>query len=490
MLSSFLQSKIKNKALFSDLAYIGGNWCKADNNEEIEVINPATGEVIATVPAMGKNETRRAIELADTAYASWKKTLPKDRANILRKWYNLVLENKDDLVNIMVAENGKPIKDAIGEFNYAAGFIEWFAEEAKRIHGDIYPEDRPHHRYLGKKEPIGVVAAITPWNFPYAMITRKAAPAIAAGCAVVLKPSEETPLCALALAKLAEQAGLPAGVLNIITGNPKEIGEEFTTNEIVKKLSFTGSTKIGKLLYSQCSSTVKKLSLELGGNAPCIIFEDANIDLAVDGVIAAKSRNTGQSCTNINRVFVHKAIAENFTKKLVERYSKLKVGEGFEPTSDQGPLINKKSVKKIDHLITSAVKAGAKILYQSSCPKNGSYYPLTIITVPSCDLEIHNEEIFGPVIALYEFSSDDEVLQKANSTKYGLAAYFYSNDRNRTWLFTEKLQFGMVGINESLLSTNEFIPFGGIKESGFGTEGSKYGIEEFLKIKYYCIGDI
>ncbi len=490
MLSDFILSKVQNKKLLSDKAYIGGKWCESDSGAEVNIINPSTNEIIATIPDMAAIETKRAIDAASEAFKSWKEVLPKDKASILRRWYDLMILNQQDLVNILVAENGKPFKDALGEFKYAAAFIEWFAEEAKRIHGDVYPVDRTHHRYLGVKEPFGVVAAITPWNFPYAMITRKASPAIAAGCTIVLKPSEETPLCALALAKLAEEAGMPKGVLNIVTGYPQAIGKEMTENHLVKKLSFTGSTHVGKFLYKECAPTVKKLSLELGGNAPFIVFDDANIDLAVDGLLALKTRNTGQACTSANRVFVHKNIAKTFADKLVKKFSPLKVGDGFDHNSDQGPLINSKAVEKVTKLVADAVKNGAKILYQGDAlVGKGSFYPVTVISVPSTELEICKEEIFGPVVALYEFATDDEIIAKANNTDYGLASYFYTSDKSRVWNIASKLEFGMVGINESMIS-NEFIPFGGVKNSGFGIEGSKYGIDEFLKLKYYCMGDI
>lgn len=490
MLSAFLKSKVNNHTLLSDRAYINGIWCHADSEEIINVTNPANNEVIATIPNMEINEAKKAINAAYEALPLWKSKLPKERANIIRRWYDLIIENKADIVNIMVAENGKTIRDAEGEFNYGSGFVEWFAEEAKRIHGDVYPVDKPGHRYLGIKEPIGVVAAITPWNFPFAMITRKVTPAIAAGCTMVLKPAELTPLTALALARLAEQAGMPPGVLNIITGNPKAIGSEFTSNKIVKKISFTGSTEVGKLLFAQCANTVKRLSLELGGNAPCVVFDDANIDLAVNGVIAGKMRNTGQSCTNINRVFIQKKISKLFTEKLIEKYSELKLGNGFDSDSDQGPLINQQAVEKIGKLIEDAVKHDGKILYQSKKPDTGTFYPLTVIKLPTHKLQIHDCEIFGPVLAIYEFDDENEVINICNNTNYGLAAYFYTNDQKRCWSFAEQLQFGMVGINESLISTSEFIPFGGVKESGFGVEGSKYGIEEFLKIKYFCMGNL
>jgi succinate-semialdehyde dehydrogenase/glutarate-semialdehyde dehydrogenase len=490
MLSDFLLSKVKNKKLLSDKAYIGGKWCDSDSGSVVNIFDPSNDEVIATIPDMGATETKRAIDAASKAFKIWKMVLPKDKASILRRWYDLMILNQQDLVNILVAENGKPLKDALGEFKYAASFVEWFAEEAKRIYGDIYPVDRTHHRYLGVKEPFGVVAAITPWNFPYAMITRKAPPAIAAGCTIVLKPSEETPLCALALAKLAEEASMPEGVLNIVTGYPQAIGKEMTENNIVKKLSFTGSTQIGKLLYKECADSVKKLSLELGGNAPFIVFDDANIDLAVDGLMAVKTRNTGQACTSANRVFVHKNIVRIFADKLVKKISELKVGNGFDSNSDQGPLINKKSVEKVTRLVEDAVKNGAKILYQSEpLISKGYFYPVTVISVPNVELEICREEIFGPVIALYEFTSDDEVIEKANSTNYGLASYFYTSDKSRVWSVADKLEFGMVGINESMIS-NEVIPFGGVKHSGFGIEGSKHALDEFLKLKYYCMGDI
>lgn len=489
MISQFLSQKINNQGLLVDRAYINGQWCNSDIDKIVEVINPATDQVIATVPDLGISQVKLAIESAALAFAQWRHYLPKDRARILRRWYELILANQQDLVTILTAENGKPLADANREFNYAAPFVEWYAEEAKRIHGDIYPVDRSQHMYLGVKEPIGVVAAITPWNFPYAMVTRKAAPALAAGCTIVLKPSEETPLSALALAKLAEEAGMPAGVFNVVTGYPKAIGEELTSNSLVRKVSFTGSTAIGKLLYSQCASTVKKMSLELGGNGPLIVCEDADLDLAVTGLIAGKTRNTGQACTTINRTYLHRSIAEEFTIKLIAQYQALKLGDGFDPQINQGPLINHKAVEKVERLVSNAVANGGQILYQSSRPAVGSFYPLTIIKLPHDSLAISCEEIFGPVIALYEYEDLDQVIKQANATDYGLAAYFYTSNKQRIWQIAKQLDYGMIGINETILS-NEFIPFGGVKQSGFGIEGSKYGIEEFLKIKYYCMGDL
>ena len=487
MISDFILSKVTRKDLLYDKSLINGEWI--ESNETFPVLNPANGKQIASVSSINIKNVKKSIEIAKLAFTKWKTVLPKKRADLLRKWYDLIIENKEDLAIIITAEEGKPLIDAKAEIEYAASFVEWFAEEAKRIHGDVFPVNKPNVRYLGIKEPIGVVAAITPWNFPSAMITRKVAPALAAGCSIVLKPAEETPLSALALAYLAIEAGFPKGVLNVITGDPKMIGKELCDNKDIRKISFTGSTEVGKHLYRESAGTLKKLSLELGGNSPFIVFDDADIELAAEGLIRLKERNTGQSCTCANRVFVHENIYNTFVDLIKSKYGKLIVNDGFANNSQQGPLINQAAVDKVTRLVEEAVAKGGKILYQSKVPEGKCYYPTTIIELPNTDVDIFHEEIFGPVIALYKFSSDEELLIQANDTDYGLAAYFYTNNKSRVWNIAEQLEYGMVGINESRIS-NEVIPFGGIKNSGFGREGSKYGIEEFMYLKYYSMGDI
>jgi len=489
MISEFLLGKIDRKDLLYDKAYIGGKWVSSSSNETISVINPATGAEIATIPNLTDNDVQHAIDAAKVAFITWSELLPRERANLLRNWHDLILDNTDDLAKILTAEQGKPLHEAIGEIKYAASFVEWFAEEAARIHGDVYPVDRPDVRYLGMKEPIGVTAAITPWNFPSSMVTRKTAPALAAGCTLILKPSDHTPLSALALAYLANEAGISKGVFNVVTGNAKVIGKKLCDSKDVRKLSFTGSTETGKALYTQCGTTLKKLSLELGGNAPFIVFDDANLELAAEGLSSLKSRSTGQACTSANRIFIHESVYDAFIKLVIAEYSKLVMCDGFDKECEQGPLISYDSVKRVASLVEEAVAAGGRILYQGNAPQIGCFFPTTVIEVPDVNLRIHGEEIFGPVIAIYKFSTDEELIKKANNTDYGLSAYFFSNNKSRIWNIAKALEFGMVGINSSKLS-NAAIPFGGVKFSGFGREGSKYGIEEFMHIKYYCFGDI
>lgn len=487
MLDDFILSKVKRKDLLYDRALINGRWIGA--KDVISVDNPATGKQIATVPSLEVVDIKKAVEAAKLAFTKWKKVLPKEKAYLLRKWYNLIIENKEDLAAIITAESGKPLVDALNEVEYAASFVEWFAEEAKRVYGDVFPINKPNVRYLGIKEPIGVAAAITPWNFPAAMVTRKISPALAAGCTVILKPSGETPLSALALAHLAIEAELPKGVLNIVTGKSQKIGLEFCSNNDIRKISFTGSTEIGKYLYQQSASTLKRLSLELGGNAPFIVFDDANLELAAEGLARLKERNTGQSCISANRIFVHEKIYNKFKDIIIEKYSKLVVSDGFDCNANQGPLINEKAVIKIKDLIQDSLSKGGKILYQGKTPGGKCYYPVTIIELPNAEVDIARQEIFGPVITLYKFNSEQELITQVNSSNYGLAAYLYSDDKSKIWKVTEQLEFGMVGINEARIS-NEITPFGGIKHSGFGREGSKYGIDEFTHIKYYAMGGI
>ena len=468
-------------------SYINGKW--VDKEQTFAVSNPFDGQEIAQVSDCNRLDAKEAIDAAHDAFKIWSKFSAAKRSKILKKWYQLQRENADRLAEILTKEQGKPIKEAKGEILYGASFVEWFAEEAKRIYGDVIPGHGSDKRITVIKQAIGVVAAITPWNFPNAMITRKISPALAAGCTVVCKPSEHTPLSALALAELAEQAGFPPGVLNIITAsNPKEIGEEFTTNPKVKKLSFTGSTKVGKYLLKASADQIKKVSLELGGNAPFIVFQDADIDLAVDGCIASKFRNAGQTCICTNRIFVHESLYDTFVAKLSERIKKLKIGSGFELDTDIGPMINESAVQKDLNLLEDAQMKGANIVIGGH-RKEGLLFAPTLICDLDRSMEIYSAEIFGPVAAVYKFSEEDEVVKKANDTNYGLAAYFYGRDYARIWRVAEALEFGMVGINTSMISST-LSPFGGVKESGFGREGSKYGIHDYLNIKSMVWGGV
>jgi succinate-semialdehyde dehydrogenase/glutarate-semialdehyde dehydrogenase len=436
---------------------------------------------------MGGAEAVRAIEAADQALPGWRALTAKARAQILRRWFDLILEHEQDLARLMTLEQGKPLHESLGEIRYAASFVEWFAEEGKRIYGDVIPSPSSDKRLLVIKQGIGVCAAITPWNFPAAMITRKVAPALAAGCTIVVKPANETPYSALALAELAERAGVPVGVLNIVTGDAKAIGLPFTQHPQVRKLSFTGSTPVGRLLMAQCANTIKKVSLELGGNAPFIVFEDADIEAAVEGAVAAKYRNAGQTCVCVNRFYVHESVHEQFATRFVERVRQLSVGHGLEPTTQIGPLISEKAVAKVRHLVDDAVAKGAELLLGAeTLDQGGNYFAPTVLGNVVAGMQLLDEEIFGPVAALVRFSSDDEVIRLANDTPYGLAAYFYSRDIGRVWAVAERLEYGMVGVNTGLMS-NEVAPFGGIKQSGLGREGSKYGIEDYLEMKYMCL---
>jgi len=481
---------LKDPSLLRQQCYINGKWVDADSRKAIDVINPATGEVLGAVPNLGAAETRRAIEAANAAWPAWRKKTAKERANILRKWFNLMMENQDDLATLMTAEQGKPLAEAKGEIAYGASFVEWFAEEAKRVYGDTIPQHQPDKRIVVIKEPIGVVAAITPWNFPNAMITRKCAPALAAGCPVVIKPATMTPFSATALAELAHRAGIPAGVLNVVTGSASAIGGEMSSNPIVRKLSFTGSTEIGKQLMQHCASTVKKVSMELGGNAPFIVFDDADLDAAVDGAIASKYRNTGQTCVCANRLLVQDSVYDRFAEKLKTAVGKLKVGDGLKGETQQGPLIDMKAVDKVEEHIADAVKKGAKVILGGKRHALGhSFFEPTILANVTPQMAVAREETFGPVAPLFRFNTEEDAVRLANDTEFGLAAYFFSRDIGRVWRVAEQLESGIVGINTGIIST-EVAPFGGVKESGVGREGSKYGIEDFLEIKYLCMGGI
>jgi succinate-semialdehyde dehydrogenase/glutarate-semialdehyde dehydrogenase len=482
--------KLKDEKLFRQQCYIDGGWVDALNRGTIPVTNPATGETLGTVPRMGAEETRMAIEAAGKALPAWRAKTAKERAQILRKMYDLMMANQEDLATLMTAEQGKPMIESRGEIAYAAAFIEWFGEEGKRVYGDTIPAHAADKRIVVTKEPIGVCAAITPWNFPAAMITRKAGPALAAGCTMVLKPATATPFSALALCELAERAGVPKGVFSCLTGPSNEIGGELTSNPTVRKLTFTGSTEVGKLLMEQCAATVKKTSMELGGNAPFIVFDDADIEMAVKGAIASKYRNAGQTCVCANRILVQDGVYDAFTKKLAETAGAMKVADGFEPGAVIGPLIDMKAVEKVEAHIADAVKKGAKVaLGGKRSALGGTFFEPTVLTDVTTDMVITKEETFGPVAPLYRFKTDDEAVKMANDTEFGLAAYFYSRDIGRIWRVAEGLEYGIVGINEGIIST-EIAPFGGMKESGIGREGSKYGIEEFLEVKYLCMGGI
>ena len=475
---------IQNFKLFRDKCYINGEWVEANSKDTISVNNPATLKEIGTVPKCGKEETKNAIDAANTAWPQWKSTSARERSNILRKWFDLIISYKEELAQIMTIEQGKPINESRGEIVYGASFIEWFAEEAKRVYGDTIPDPLTDRRIVVLKQPVGVVASITPWNFPNAMITRKCAPALAVGCPVVIKPASQTPYSALALAALAEEAGFPKGTLNVITGKASEIGDELATNPIVRKLSFTGSTEIGKVLMAKCAGTVKKVSMELGGHAPFIVFDDANIDDAVAGAMQSKFRNTGQTCVCANRVYVQEKVYDEFCKKFVEAVSKMKVGDGLEEDVTSGPLIDENSLNKVEEHVQDAVQMGAKVAIGGSKHSLGmNFYQPTILTDVTPQAKITFEETFGPVAPVYKFKDENEVIELANNSPYGLASYFYSRDIGRVWRVAEALEYGMVGVNTGLTSKAE-APFGGIKESGLGREGSKYGIDDFIEIKY------
>ena len=476
--------------LFRQQAYIGGRWCDAESGATIEVNNPATGEILGTVPRMGANETWRAIEAAKDAFADWGRRPAKERSDLMRRWYDLIMANVDDLGALMTAEQGKPLAEAKGEVAYAASFIEWFAEEAKRVYGDTIPSPWQDRRLVVIKQPIGVCAAITPWNFPAAMIARKAGPALASGCTMVSKPAESTPYSALALAVLAERAGIPAGVLNVLTGEPKEIGGEMTSNPDVRKITFTGSTEVGRLLMKQSADTIKKLSLELGGNAPFLVFDDADLDEAVEGAIISKYRNAGQTCVCANRLYVQAGVYDAFAEKLVAAVGTLKVGNGFDPEVLQGPLIDFAAVEKIeDHIQDAVVKGGRVLLGGKRHALGQTFFEPTVLSEVTAQMKVAREETFGPLAPLFRFESDEEGIQMANDTEFGLASYFYSRDVGRAWRAAEALDCGIVGINTGLIS-NEVAPFGGVKQSGLGREGSHYGMDEFLEVKYLCFGGL
>ncbi|MGA9572689.1 MAG: NAD-dependent succinate-semialdehyde dehydrogenase [Lysobacterales bacterium] len=471
-------------------AYIDGQWTASDEGATLDVLNPATGEVIARVASCGTAETRRAIEAAQAAQTGWRQTPIKTRSAILRKWFNLMMENQEDLAQILTAEQGKPLAEARGEIAYGASYIEWFAEEGKRIYGDTIPHASNDKRLVVIKQPVGVVACITPWNFPNAMLTRKIAPALAAGCTVVCKPANATPLSAYAFAELAERAGVPAGVINLVTGRTEEIGKELTSNPIVRKLTFTGSTAVGKQLMAECAATVKRTSMELGGNAPFIVFDDADLDAAVDGAMASKYRNSGQTCVCANRILVQEGIYDAFAEKLAAAVGKLKIGDGTDAGVDIGPLINMGAADDVMGFIEDAVSKGAAVMAGGHRSElGGSFVEPTILTGVSDNMRVFREEIFGPVAPLFKFKTEKEAIDMANDTEVGLACYFYSRDIGRIWRVGEGLEYGIVGINEGIIS-NEMAPFGGVKESGQGREGSKYGLDDYLEIKYMCMGGI
>lgn len=483
---------LNQPTLFRDRAFIDGQWVQDAKARTFPVFNPSTGATLASVPDLGPEETRAAIEAAEKALKPWQALTAKERAALLRKWFNLIVTHQDDLASIMTSEQGKPFAEAKGEVAYGASFVEWFAEEAKRIYGDVIPAHGPDKRLVTIKQPIGVVAAITPWNFPIAMITRKVAPALAAGCTVVIKPGEDTPLSALALAELSRQAGIPAGVLNVVTTlQAPEVGRTLCEDSRVRKLSFTGSTPVGKLLMRQCADTVKKVSLELGGNAPFVVFDDADVDAAISGLMASKFRNAGQTCVCTNRILVQDGVHDLFVEKLNVAIRDLKVGDGFGEAVTIGPLINDKAANKVRGLVEDALTNGARVTQQQDVGMldNPNFYPPTVLTGVTASMRIAQEEIFGPVATVFRFTEEAEAVALANDTPFGLAAYFYSRDIGRVWRVAEALEYGMVGINEGLIST-EVAPFGGIKESGIGREGSRYGIDDFVEIKYLCMGGL
>ncbi|AEX24729.1 NAD-dependent succinate-semialdehyde dehydrogenase [Vibrio sp. EJY3] len=469
--------------------FINGEWVEAHDGKQVDVINPSTGALITSVPDMGKEESEAAIMAAHSAFKEWRTTTAKHRAGLLKKWFDLIIENAEQLAKILTTEQGKPYKEAYGEVLYGASFIEWFAEEAKRMYGDVIPSGNPNNRYMTIKQPIGVVTAITPWNFPVAMITRKVGPALAAGCTVVIKPGEDTPLCALAMVKLAEQAGIPKGVVNVVTtSRPAEVGDVLCCHPLVSKISFTGSTAVGKLILRQAADTVKKVSLELGGNAPFIVFDDADIDKAVLGAVISKYRNAGQTCVCTNRFYIHDAVYDEFMDRFTSAVKALKIGDGLVEGTEIGPLINQKAFEKVSSLVETAIEQGATLALGGQGLENGQqFYQPTILTEVTEAMDIAHQELFGPISTIFRFNDEQDVIRRANDTPYGLAAYFYTRDHRRVWRMSEALEYGILGINEGIIST-EVAPFGGVKESGCGREGSKYGIEDYLEIKYLCHG--
>ena len=479
---------LKDPSLFKQQCYLNGEW--VSGTETMAVTNPATGEVIGTIPHLGQAETAKAIADANAAWPAWRKKTAKERAAILRKWFNLMMENQDDLAMILTAEQGKPLAEAKGEIAYGASYIEWFAEEGKRLYGENIPANLNDRRIMVTKEPIGVCVAITPWNFPNAMITRKAAPAMAAGCPMIVRPADLTPFSALAMAELADRAGVPAGVFQVITGKSRVIGAEFTSNPTVRKLTFTGSTEVGRVLLQQCAPTIKKASMELGGNAPFIVFDDADLDAAVEGAIASKYRNAGQTCVCANRLYIQDGVYDQFAEKLAIAVSKLKVGNGVEDGVTQGPMIDEKAVEKVEEHIADAVSKGAKIALGGKRHALGhSFFEPTILTGVTQDMAVAKEETFGPMAPLFRFKTEEEIIQYANDTEFGLASYFFSRDIGRIFRVSEALEYGMVGVNTGLIST-ELAPFGGVKQSGLGREGSKYGIEDYVTVKYTCLAGL
>ncbi|QOT80163.1 NADP-dependent succinate-semialdehyde dehydrogenase [Cupriavidus basilensis] len=480
--------QLQDPSLLRQQCYIDGRW--TDAQRHIDVTNPATGERVGQVPLLGADETRQAIEAANRALPAWRARTAKERSALLRKWFELLLANQDDLARIMTAEQGKPFAEARGEIGYAASFIEWFAEEGKRVYGETIPAPVSNQRIVVTKEPVGVCAAITPWNFPAAMITRKAGPALAAGCTMVVKPASQTPLTALAMVALAERAGIPAGVLSVVTGSAAAIGGELSSNPLVRKLTFTGSTEVGRTLMAQTASTIKKVSMELGGNAPFIVFEDADLDAAVEGAIVSKYRNAGQTCVCANRLYVHSKVYDAFAEKLVAAVRALKVGNGMEDGVRIGPLIDAKAVTKVEEHITDAISKGARVLQGGKRHALGqSFFEPTVLADVTPGMLVAREETFGPLAPLFRFETEDEVVAMANDTEFGLASYFYARDLGRVWRVSERLEYGMVGVNTGLIS-NEVAPFGGVKQSGVGREGSHYGIEDYLVIKYTCMAGI
>ncbi|MDE2295204.1 MAG: NADP-dependent succinate-semialdehyde dehydrogenase [Gammaproteobacteria bacterium] len=482
--------KLRDQNLLRQSCYVDGRWLSADGGATLPVHNPATGETLGSIPNMGTSETRLAIEAAASAFPAWAARTAKDRAVLLRRWYELILAHLDDLAVLMTAEQGKPLAESKGEIAYAASFIEWFAEEGKRVYGDVIPSHQPDKRILVLRQPVGVVAAITPWNFPAAMITRKAGPALAAGCTFVCKPATQTPFSALALAELADRAGIPKGVFNVLTGSATQIGGEMTSNPLVRKLTFTGSTEIGKKLMAQCASTMKKVSMELGGNAPFIVFDDADLDAAVQGAITSKYRNTGQTCVCANRLLVQDGVYEEFARRLGAAVAALRIGDGLAGATDQGPLIDSKALAKVEEHVADAVAKGAKVVAGGRRHAlGGTFFEPTVLTDVTPAMAVAREETFGPVAPLFRFKTEAEAIAMANDTEFGLAAYLYTRDLARSWRVSEALEYGIVGLNTGLIST-EVAPFGGVKESGTGREGSKYGILDFTEIKYLCVGGI
>ena len=481
---------LQEPTLFRQQSYLAGEWRAADDGSTFTVINPADQSVLGVVPNMGVAETTRAIEAAHAAWPAWRGRTAKERATILRRWFDLLLQHQGDLALLLTLEQGKPLSEAKNEIAYAASFIEWFAEEAKRTYGEVIPSPQNDKRIVVLKEPVGVCAAITPWNFPAAMVTRKTAPALAAGCTIVLKPAEQTPYTALALAVLAERAGIPAGAFNVLTGDAPTIGGEMTRNPLVRKVTFTGSTEIGRLLMRQAASTIKKLSLELGGNASFIVFDDADLDAAVEGALASKYRNTGQTCVCANRLFVQERIYNSFAAKLAEKVEALKVGPGTEAGVNQGPLVDQAALHKVEEHVADALSKGAKVLTGGARHSlGGTFYQPTVLIEATPKMKVASEETFGPVAPLFRFKSEAEAIELANATEYGLASYFYTRDIGRIWRVAEAIECGIIGVNTGLVS-NEVAPFGGMKQSGLGREGSRHGIEEFLEIKYVCLGGV